>query len=159
MRFFSVLCLVVGLGFASVSSACEEAEKPADYTSLVKQLRIHGVEPSRVPWAKVEAACVALIKDEVEYNHCRYDKALDSEYYTTDSKLCRNRARADWPEALTQRQPQLSVAQNGQTVTSLSQPSLTTQDLTAKRNATFEDCMSARGWRDTYNFVLGRDKN
>jgi hypothetical protein len=98
--------------------------------------------------------------NEVAYNRCRFDKAIDGQLYYSDRTMCRTRANAEFPEALAIRQPDVTIGQGpGITPTTISHAPLTKTDLTNKRNAAFDDCMVSRGWRDTRDPFMGRDRN
>ena len=128
-----------------------------DYFGLCNLLESHGIEPVSVNWAAIEPACLGLKTetDQVLYNRCLYEKALDGADFPADSNSCNAKARADFPDALLSGQPQITITkQSG--VTNIYQPALSGADLNTKRDAAYDECMSSKGWRDPNNALRGR---
>lgn len=156
--------IVYFMGIVGGMPAMAEEPDPAllkDYFGLVKLLQADGIEPTRVGWSAITPACLGLKEDDqTAYNRCLYEKAVDEAAFREDTFDCDEVARADFPDALMKGTVviQKNTLDTGATENaSITQPALSATDLRAKRRAGFLRCMSNRGWRDTDNFLRGKE--
>ena len=157
--FVLTLSLLLAMPAAAAKLEAGEEVLLNNWNNLNKLLRSRGIETTRVDWAAIGPLCLGLKTetDQVAYNRCMFIKAVDTVIFKSDTNVCRSRASSDFPNSMLTSQTVVVTKYDNDAskTTTITYPTLSQDDLTAKRNDTYESCMSERGWRDTHNPLLG----
>lgn len=141
------------------------AEQPAvllDHHTMIKQLRTNGVDPAFVGWAEIEPLCVGFMNykdDPTEYNRCKRDKAVQQASWRTDRETCDIESLAVTPDSL-RKQPRAIITEykggpDNDKLTTIETPKISRQELRISRAATYNRCMSEKGWQSPRDWRLG----
>jgi hypothetical protein len=144
-------------------AAYDESALLTDYIGLTKVLRSYGIEPAAVQWQDIETMCLGLKTetDQVVYNQCRLEKAMDQVTWRGDSASCDAESRTLYTSALGNPSRVLIVTRRGDKpadITTLTEAPLYAGDPAAARQYVFDRCMRDHGWRSARDWHLGQQR-
>jgi hypothetical protein len=155
------LVFFVALALSPSAHALDEDALLQDYIGLTKLLRASGVDPIKVGWNDIEYMCLPLKtpRNALDYNRCRYEKAVDQTLHRADTEVCNDEVRDVQSNTLFYRATDALVfpheyKNSSPMVVACANSEL--RDLRSFRRYSFDRCMSEKGWRNSRHYQFGR---
>lgn len=154
----------VGLLLISSISYAEDANPKffKDWLTLSDLLRTKGIDPNSPSWATITPMCLPLrtSEDQVAYNRCLYEKAMDEYDFGYDNKRCAEKSEAKYPDSLLEvKGRSYSVVDSSGKVKLIEEKYRefnSWSELKKAREASFDDCMEQHDWRNNSTWTSGR---
>ena len=146
---------------AATAHADYESVLLKDYIGLTKVMRSYGIEPATLAWRDIETMCLGLKteSDQISYNQCRLEKAMDQVTWRDDSAACNAESRALYPSVISN--PSQAIIVNNRpgrqpSITTITEQPLYARNSVAARQYIFDRCMRDYGWRSSRDWHLGQ---
>ncbi len=160
--------IIVAIGiFATYPTSFAQTSQPdpktfADWFTLSAALKAKGIDVTYVNWQAIEPLCLALKTQdsEIEYNKCRYEKAVWQHQFQLDNTTCNQQAISKLPNSLKFAPPAINttiIGYDGRTKTIQNTVSpYSDSDLKNARNSFYMDCMVGYGWSSPNDWTAGK---
>jgi hypothetical protein len=156
----NVMMVVLLLLVSQISNAWGQDAGTDDYfknwNTVMDLLRSKGIEPNNIVWnsSGIEASCTFYKESanaDVEYNKCRYNKALDQKQFQLDTTYCKADAEQKYLQYVKPcTSATLQVSPDNGTI------SPDSQDAQSYKNSYYITCMRNIGWNDPNSWLVGR---
>ena len=159
------IILTLLFSFLATAAYAQEnsPESFKDWLTVSDLLRTKGIEPSSPNWGTITPMCLPLktTTDQVAYNQCLYEKAMDEYQWPIDNKFCDDRSKEKYPDSMmTSGRIVQYVGDDGSLLTGSAGLYGSWGQLQGDRKGSYQDCMAEKNWNDIDNWIAGRsDKN
>lgn len=172
-KYFLLSILLIGLVplFFFETKAQEQQLHKSDDSSFQNEvgmknhLKSKGIDPLATDWFTIGQLCDGFknAENEVAYNKCRYQKAMDAALHSSDRKQCFLRSKANYPDSFTrEKHTEISYKSDGEkksgVVERIINP-ISEKELEDLRYGAVIECMQNLGWASADNWKLGRNCN
>ncbi len=153
--------LVFVISFSGYAADNADDNKYKDWNDVVSLLRLKGIIASKINWAEIEAACMIVksTQSDVDYNKCRFDKAVLQNQYESDNNYCNAFSQQKYFEYI---KPSITktiiLDSKGEKISATEQSKvvLTTKQINSFKNTAFMTCMHDNGWNDVGSWTNGK---
>jgi hypothetical protein len=158
-----IIFFIIGQSFAQTNPSDSIDPKVfTDWLTVSAALKSKNIDVAYVNWQVIEPLCLPLKTQDsdVEYNRCRYEKAVLQHLFQLDSATCRQQSVLKLPDSLKSTSSVISTTVTGSDgkirIIQNTFPPYSDADLKNARNSFYVDCMMGVGWNVPSDWTAGK---